>query len=60
MKNTRCNKTISEILGEVILSLIAVTSVFIMYLRVVSSPGPIHILYVIINGKREAGRVEAC
>jgi len=56
MKNPRGNKGASEILGEVILLVIAVTSVSLIYYNVLSTPGPVDTAYVTINGKMEGGR----
>jgi hypothetical protein len=53
-------KAVSEIVGEEILSAIAVTSVSIIYLRVLSIPGPKDTPNVTINGKIEAGGERAC
>jgi hypothetical protein len=56
MKNPRSSKAASEIVGEIILLVIAVTSVSIIYLNVLSTPGPLDTPNVTINGKMEAGR----
>jgi hypothetical protein len=60
MKNPRSNKSVFEIVGETILSAIAVTSVSIIYLRVLSTPGPKDTPNFTINGKIEAGGERAC
>jgi len=60
MKNSRSHKAVSEIIDEVILSTIAVTSVSVIYLRVLSTPGPIDTPNVTINGKIEAGGERSC
>jgi len=56
MKNPRGNTGASEILGEVLLLVIAVTSVSLIYYNVLSTPGPVDAAYVTINGKMEGGR----
>ena len=56
MKNLRNTKAASEIVGEILLLAIAVTSVSIIYFQVLSTPGPADAAYVTITGKMEAGR----
>jgi len=55
MKNRRNTLAVSEILGEVILLAIAVTSIAVIYIQVLSTPGPTDITNVAIIGKIEEG-----
>ena len=56
MKNLRNTQAVSEILGEVILLAIAVTSISVIYTQVVSTPGPTDTTNVVIIGEIEKGR----
>jgi hypothetical protein len=55
MKNPRNTEAVSEILGEVILLAIAVTSISIIYMQVLSIPGPTDTTNVTILGEIEKG-----
>ena len=55
MKNLRNTEAVSEILGEVILLAIAVTSISIIYMQVLSIPGPTDTTNVTILGEIEKG-----
>lgn len=56
MKNLRTTEAVSEILSEIILLAIAVTSISVIYTQVLSTPGPTDIANVSIVGKMEEGR----
>jgi len=56
MKNSRKTGAVSEIVGEVLLLAIAVTSISVIYTQVLSTPGPVDTTNVTIVGKIEDGR----
>jgi Concanavalin A-like lectin/glucanases superfamily/Archaeal Type IV pilin, N-terminal len=56
MKNPRNTQAVSEILGEILLLAIAVTSISVIYMQVLSTPGPTDSANVTILGGIEKGR----
>ena len=55
MKHPRNTQAVSEILSEVILLAIAVTSISVIYYQVLSTPGPVDTTNVAITGEIEKG-----
>ncbi|VVB60679.1 Concanavalin A-like lectin/glucanases superfamily protein [uncultured archaeon] len=55
MKNSRSNEAISQIIGEIILLAITVTSVSVIAMQILSTPGPQDTTIVTIIGKIEGG-----
>ena len=55
MKNSRNNEAISQIIGEIILLAIAVTAVSVIFMQVLSTPGPQDTTEVTIIGKIQGG-----
>lgn len=56
MKNLRNATAVSEIVGEIILLAIAVTTISVIYTQVLSTPGPADTTIATITGKMEDGR----
>ncbi|KYK23852.1 hypothetical protein AYK25_06350 [Thermoplasmatales archaeon SM1-50] len=56
MKNSRNNVAVSELVGEVLLLAIAVTSISVIYTQVLSTPGPVDTANATIVGTIEGGR----
>ncbi len=56
MKNLRNAVAVSEIVGEIILLAIAVTTISVIYTQVLSTPGPADTTITTITGKMENGQ----
>ncbi len=60
MKNPRSSKAVSELVGEILLFVIGVTSVSMIFLRILWTLGPVGTPIVTINEKIEVGGERLC